>query len=207
MTNSVTVEGCELAGDVFYYPGHIWVRIEEGGTVRMGLDDFAQRLFGPAYSLKVPAPETQIKRSEACCRFTHQSGVSALFSPVSGKVKQANANLLLRPSLINRDPYGKGWIILVEPTDLKNCLKRSLYGERVRPWLAQEVEKLRLIINTVLNDGQIAPNTMTDGGLLTRQFLNGLSVEQTRRVISSFFPFPAVEETERNNAILVLNGR
>ena len=197
--------GCKVANDVFYDPGHIWSRVEEGGMVRLGLDDFSQRLLGAAYSLSLPDPESHIKRGDACCHFTHQAGVAALFSPVSGRVAATNLSLLARPTLVNRDPYRDGWLMLVEPTDLKSCLKRSLYGDQVAPWLAQEVEKLHLIVSGILNQGQNEP-TLMDGGLLSRQFLQGLSVEQTRRVISSFFPL-STEEAEPKSAILISNRR
>ena len=207
-TSSTTVQGCEVARSLFYHPGHTWARIEEGGIVRAGLDDFGQRMLGPAYSLTLPSRNTTVQSGEECWRFTHQSGVTALLSPVSGKVRESNSKLLLRPALLNRDPYGEGWTVLIEPSDLKGCLKRLLYGERVRQWHEQEIEKLRLIFNRLLDGGQISMNTtMTDGGLLRREFLSGLTVAQMRQVISSFFPFPSVEETERNNAIKFRDGR
>lgn len=207
-TSSDSVQGCEVASNRFYHPGHTWARIEGCGIVRAGLDDFGQRMLGRAYSLTLPALDSIVKRGEECWRLTHQSGVTALVAPVSGKVKATNSNLLVRPGLLNRDPYGEGWTVLIEPSDLKSSLKQLMYGERVGPWLEQEIEKLRLLINGPLDGPQATINrTMTDGGLLRREVLSGLTVAQMRRVISSFFPFPAVEEAERNNAILVQYGR
>lgn len=200
------VQGCKLASDVFYHPGHTWARVEGGGVVRIGLDDFAQRLLGTAYALTLPLPNTQIKKGEAPTYFTHQSGVAVLFPPVSGKVKQTNASVLLRPTLINRDPYCNGWMMLVEPYDLKSCLKGLMYGERVRDWIKEEINKLRMVIDNILNSEQMAASTMTDGGLLTQQFLSGLSVEQTRRVISSFFASPQSDEA-KHTAILIPDRR
>jgi len=165
-------------------------------------------MLGTAYSLSLPALNRQVRRGDEACRVTHQSGVTGLASPVSGKVIEVNSNLLLRPALINRDPYGEGWIMMIEPTDLKTCLKRLMYGEKVRQWLAHEIEKLRSLSDRILNEEntEIIP-TMTDGGLLTREFLRGLSIEQTRRVISSFFPLSSTEEAEHQTAILVSKRR
>ena len=204
----INVQGCEIARNLFYHPGHNWARIEEDGVVRVGLDDFGQRMLGTAYSLALPSLNRHVKRSEEACRVTHQSGVTALASPVSGRVLDVNSNLLLRPALINRDPYGEGWTMIIEPTDLKTCLRRLMYGEKVRQWLTREIEKLRSLIGKILIDEHdaIIP-TMTDGGLLTREFLHGLSVEQTRRVISSFFPLSAIEEADHKTAILISKRR
>jgi glycine cleavage system H lipoate-binding protein len=204
-TPSVSVQGCELENGLFYHPGHIWARVEEVGVVRAGLDDFGQTVLGPTYSINLPSPDTTVKSGEECWRFTHQSGAAALVSPVSGKVKEINRNLLSRPSLINRDPYGEGWAVLIEPGDLRSSLKPLLYGERARKWVEEEIGKLRLIISRLL-DGRQSPiqtlnTTMTDGGLLNREFMRELSVAQMRQVIGSFFPSRSSEGTEFNNAI------
>lgn len=197
------VQGCEVAGNLFYHPGHTWARIEEDGVVRVGVDEFCQRMLGTAYSLALPSVNQQVRRGDRAWRVTHQSGVTALGSPVSGRVLNVNSNLLLRPALINRDPYGEGWTMMIEPADLKTCLKRLMYGEKVRQWLAGEIDKLQLLLNRIFNDEhQAIIPTMTDGGLLTRVFLHGLSVKQTRRVISSFFPLSSIEEAEHQTAIL-----
>ena len=204
--SSSCVLGCEIASDLFYDDGHTWSRVEEGGIFRLGVDDFGQRLLGVAYSLSLPRPGTDITRGDTFCRFTHQAGVAALCSPISGKVKATNPDLATRPTLINQDPYGKGWLMLVEPTDLQSCLKRSLYGERVAPWLLREIETLRLRLSATSSDGQNTP-TLADGGVISKQFLHGLDVEQTRRVISSFFPVSSNDETEPKSAILISNRR
>lgn len=204
----INIQGCEVARNVFYHPGHTWARIEEDGIVRVGLDDFGQRVLATIYSLSLPSLNRQLKPGDEACRVTHQSGVTALASPVAGQVLNVNTNLVLRPALINRDPYGEGWTMTIEPTDLKTCLQRLMYGEQVRQWLAEEIEKLRSLINKIVNDEHHAINpTMTDGGLLTREFLHGLSVEQTRRIISSFFPLSSTEEADHEPAILVFKGR
>ena len=204
--SSACVLGCEIASGLFYDHGHTWSRVEEGGIIRLGVDDFGQRLLGVAYSLSLPQPGTDIRRGDTCCRFTHQAGVAALCSPISGKVKATNPDLASRPTLVNQDPYGKGWLMLIEPTDLQSCLQRSLYGERVAPWLLREIEALRTMVSAPSSNNQNTP-TLTDGGVISKQFLHGLDVEQTRRVISSFFPISSSDEMEPKPAILLFKRR
>lgn len=208
---SLSVGGCAVAGNLFYHPRHTWARIEEGGTVRMGIDDFGQRLLGRAYSVALPAPNTFVGFGEECGWVTHQAGVTALAAPVSGKVKENSAQLHERPALLNRDPYGEGWTTVIEPTDLKGCLKRLRYGQKVRAWQEREIEKLKLKVSELLQgEHHVIGTTMNDGGLLTRDFMSGLSAEQVRQVISSFFPCAQAEAADRNhtiNAILVHDRR
>jgi len=130
-----------------------------------------------------------------------------LLSPLSGRITETNLNLRLQPSLVNRDPYGAGWMILVRPTNLETCLRQLSYGPKVKEWLADEINKLRLLINSFTNDEHACAVTMNDGGLLTPELLKGLSVEQSRRVISSFFALSSIDEAENKSAILVPDRR
>ncbi|MGZ8846745.1 MAG: glycine cleavage system protein H, partial [Pyrinomonadaceae bacterium] len=166
-----------------------------------------QKMLGRAYAVALPAANSNVERGLACWQFTHQSGVAALSAPVSGRVKEINSSLRQRPALINRDPYGEGWTVLIEPGDLKACLKHLMYGEQIRQWLGAEIEKLRLVIDQTVNDEDNIHMTMTDGGILTQEFMSGLTVAQRQQVICSFFPLSLDEEAERNHAIKIKDGR
>lgn len=204
---SAPVSGCHLGRDLFYHPSHIWMRVEDGGELRIGLDDFGQRLLGAVYSMTLPPWKTEIRSGDSCCRIALQSDVVTLLSPLCGRITETNLSLRLQPSLVNRDPYGAGWMILVQPTDLETCLRQLLYGQKVKEWLADEINKLRLLINSFTNNEHACAVTMNDGGLLTPELLKGLSVEQTRRVISSFFSLSSIDEAENKSAIVVPDRR
>jgi glycine cleavage system H lipoate-binding protein len=194
------VQGCRVEPDLFYHPAHTWARIEEGGMVRAGLDDFGQRILGRAYSVSLPAFRTTVAAGSECLHLAHQSGVSCLVAPITGNVKEVNSKLLQRPALMNRDAYGEGWLMLIEPDDLKLDLKRLIYGERVRAWVQHEIERLQSLIN-----GE--QSRMNDGGWLTPEFMSELTDAQRNRVIDSFFPLSFVEEAQSNNPIKFPNGR
>jgi len=200
------VQGCDVAGALFYHPGHTWARIEAGGCVRTGLDDFAQRILGRPYLITLPEPGATLRFGEGCWHFTHQAGVSALVAPVSGRVKEINPALADRPTLLNRDPYGEGWVLLIEPTDLKGCLKRLLYGPNVTQWYEREFGKLYEKVSEVSNRPGLAGPTLNDGGWLNRDFMNELTADQIRQVIDYFFPLSPAEKAETNKAILVRHG-
>lgn len=179
--------GFRFAGNIFYGPAHTWARVEEGGSVRAGLDDFGQFVLGRVYSVELPPAGAELRRGEECWRVTHKAGETPVESPVSGTVKQSNAKLTQRPSLLNRDPYGDGWAVLIEPTDLGECLKGSLYGEKARGWYGREAERLYQKVNE-LSGASPAGATMRDGGVLRNDFMSLLNAEQALRLIESFFP-------------------
>lgn len=203
-SESICVQGCRVEPDLFYHPEHCWARIEEGGMVRTGLDDFGQRILGRAYSVSLPAPGETVRPGSAASHLTHQTGVSAIAVPVAGNVQEINSKLLQQPALMNRDPYGEGWLMLIEPSDLQDCLKRLRYGARVQDWLQTEFERLCSLIN---QSGTGEPVTMNDGGRLTPEFMSELTTAQRSRVIDSFFPLSSNEEAKSNNAIKVPQRR
>ncbi len=203
---TVRVQGCDVAGALFYHPAHTWARIEEGGCVRTGLDDFAQRILGRPYLITLPEPGATLRFGEGGWNLTHQAGVSTLVAPVSGRVKEINLALAQQPTLISRDPYGEGWALLIEPTDLKGSLKRLLYGPKVRQWYERDFERLYEKVNELSNRSDFAGPTMNDGGSLNDNFRDALTADQLRQVIDYFFPLSLVEKAETNKAILVKHG-
>lgn len=201
------VKGCEVAGALFYHPAHTWARIEDGGCVRIGLDDFAVRILGRPYLITLPKPGAVLRFGEGCWQFTHQAGVTVLVAPISGRVKEINTALAHHPALLNRDPYGAGWVLLIEPTDLRGCLKQLLYGPKVTEWYEREFDKLYEKVSELTSRSGIAAPTMNDGGSLDKDFIKGLTADQLRQVIDSFFPLSLVEKAESNQAILINNRR
>lgn len=71
---------------LLYHPSHIWVRVKEGGNLRVGLDDFGQ-VFGRIYLVVLPQVESNLHCGEGCWKITHQFGETILITPVSGTFK------------------------------------------------------------------------------------------------------------------------
>lgn len=155
-------QGYRLDGGTFYHPGHLWLRVEEEGRIRVGLDDFGQKLTGRIYSVRLPQPDAAVDRDSGCWSITHSLGETVLSAGAAGRIVEINHTLELLPSLINHDPYGKGWAFLVEPNDLPASLKSLYYGGRVRPWVVEEVHRLRNVLDDSMNELGV---TLPDGGL------------------------------------------
>jgi hypothetical protein len=145
-------------------------------------------------------PGSTVRSGRGCAFVTHQAGVAALVAPVSGIVKEINSALYQQPALLNRDPYGEGWVLLIEPTNLKSCLKQLFYGPKAAEWYEREFGRLYEKV-TELVSYQPVP-TMNDGGLLSRDFTKALNANQLSELIDSFFPLAPSGHTEINKAIL-----
>lgn len=176
---------------LFYHPYHVWARIEDKGKVRIGLDDFGQKLMGRAYAVGLPAPGTPVERGVACWRIAHHAGETAVAAPVSGVVLQVNSKLSLHPSLINRDPYGEGWSVIIKPSHLEQCLEQLYYGGTVERWYERDIQRLnRAMTDLLLSSRPSIGATMQDGGTRVQDFTSLLTADQMRQVIDSFVSGP-----------------
>lgn len=171
---------------VFYHPAHLWVRVEDRGNVRVGLDDFAQRILGRVYSVSLPHEGLRIETGKYCWSVTHKAGETLLLAPITGVILEVNWKLNQSPSLLNRDPYGAGWAFVVKPTDLRIGLRDLFYGPRAGKWHKAETEKLYALVTQSANENGSVQ--LPDGGVLENDFLSELSLAQMRELISSFLP-------------------
>jgi len=102
--------------DLRYTREHEWARLEDG-RVRVGITQFAAERLSDVVFVELPAPGSTITHLETFGVVESVKAVSDLYAPVSGKVVEVNPALTERPELVNQDPYGAGWMLLVEPTD------------------------------------------------------------------------------------------
>lgn len=113
-----TIRGCDFPDDYFYSVEHnVWARLESDGTVTLGATSFGLALAGEIVSCmpKRPGREIDLNRSVA----TLESGkwVDSMKAPISGEIVAVNEEVEANPALINRDPYGTGWIVRMKPAD------------------------------------------------------------------------------------------
>ena len=116
--------------DLKYHKEHMWVR--EDGTV--GITFFAQDQLGEIVFIEVPDAGTSVEAGEAFGEIESRKSVSDLYSPVSGTIKEINAEVVDAPETINEDPYGKGWVAIIEfgdKAELENLLTATEYTELV----------------------------------------------------------------------------
>ncbi|GBC80965.1 Glycine cleavage system H protein [bacterium HR10] len=163
--------GFHMAEALFYHPTHVWARIERRGDVRIGLDDFGQKLLGRIYQVSFPEVGARVIAGRPLGKLAHQAGEIILSAPLTGVILQLNERLTRYPSLINHDPYGDGWLLLLRPERLRESLKHLLYGEQARSWYEREVSKLHRAVRAALRalgtppEVSAAGRTLQDGGV------------------------------------------
>lgn len=116
-----------------YTSDHEWVR-EEGDLLLVGITDYAQGELGDIVFLELPRVGAQVTSGAECGAIEAVKTVAQLFAPVTGKVVEVNAVLENDASLVNRDPYGEGWMIKIKPSDrseLGELLSAADYEARI----------------------------------------------------------------------------
>jgi glycine cleavage system H protein len=116
--------------DLRYTSDHEWVRLE-GGQVRVGITDYAQDALGDVVFVQLPAPGAAVQAGESFAEVESTKSVSDVYAPVVGTVVEVNAELADSPQKLNEDPYGEGWLCLIQPED-PNALSSLLDAEGYR---------------------------------------------------------------------------
>jgi glycine cleavage system H protein len=107
----------EYPNELKYTTEHEWAAREEGNRVRVGITDFAQDALGDVVYVDIPEEGTEVRAGEAFGEVESTKSVSDIFSPVSGRIVERNAQLTDSPELVNQDPYGDGWMVAIDMTD------------------------------------------------------------------------------------------
>jgi glycine cleavage system H protein len=111
------VSSVNVPDDLRYTSDHEWVRLE-GERVRIGITDYAQDALGDIVYVQLPGPGTSSVAGQALCELESTKSVSDVYAPLDGTVVEVNSELVDAPERVNEDPYGEGWICLIEPTSL-----------------------------------------------------------------------------------------
>jgi glycine cleavage system H protein len=106
----------DFPGDRLYSEDHLWVKMENGNAL-VGITHYAAMILGPANYVELPSGDTRVTRDTAFAAVETNKAVTELLAPISGKVVNVNESLAESPDALTGDPYGNGWIVVMQPTD------------------------------------------------------------------------------------------
>lgn len=129
----VKVENFDFPDDRWYNKDHSWALPEDGGKkIRVGLDSYGQDLAGKILFIRARRDGSSVNQDASFASIETGKWVGPLKSPVSGKIVEVNSALRRKPSIINDEPYGEGWILVIEPTNWESDKANLFQGE---PWV------------------------------------------------------------------------
>ncbi len=105
-----------VPADLRYTSDHEWARIE-GNLIRIGITDYAQDALGDVVFVQLPEPGSRVEAGATFSEVESTKSVSDIYAPVAGTVVEVNGDLADAPQRLNEDPYGEGWICVIEPAD------------------------------------------------------------------------------------------
>jgi len=129
----VKVDGYEVPEGLYYSKDWFWVKIE-GEKARMGVTDYAQKQLREIVFVELPSAGGTVKANEPFGSVESVKAVSDLIAPLSGTIDQANADVTSKPELLNEDPYQKGWLLLITPSNLDAELKALMDFNKSVEW-------------------------------------------------------------------------
>ena len=104
--------------ELFYTNSHEWVRIEDDGSITVGISDHAQELLGDIVFIELPEVDGEFETEQDCAVIESVKAASDIYSPVAGTVTAINEELADTPETVNSDCYDEGWIFKMQPTSL-----------------------------------------------------------------------------------------
>jgi glycine cleavage system H protein len=178
---SSLVEGFLVPEQVYFHPGHAWVKLAGNNLVTVGMSDFAQKLLGKPETIQLPEVGSLLKQGERGWGLALDSKVIDMLSPVEGQVVAINERVFTDPDHINQDPYGEGWLLQVKAPKLSVNLKNLLSGELARKWMEAVGESLWARMNMAL--GPVSQ----DGGIPIQGMARSLDQERWDQIAREFF--------------------
>jgi glycine cleavage system H lipoate-binding protein len=177
----VEVFGFQVPTSEYYlHQGHAWAVLEDTGLVRVGLDDFSQKVLGPADDLKVPAVGMVYYQDHICMALLKQGQKASFLAPVDGPIAEVNPKVRENPGLVHDDPYGEGWLFRVAPTNLQRNLANLSYGKVNADWIYQESHRLINLMETEIGV------TVPDGGTFIDDVYSHYPLLGWRRLVQEF---------------------
>ncbi len=103
--------------DLRYTREHEWARLEDDGRITVGVTDYAQEQLGDVVFLDLPDIDEMVEGGEPLGEVESTKSVSDIYAPVTGRVVEINTECKDNPAAVNQDPYGEGWLLVIEPSD------------------------------------------------------------------------------------------
>jgi glycine cleavage system H lipoate-binding protein len=162
------IKGFDVPMGYYFHNGHAWARIESGGYIRVGLDDFALKVLGEADALDLPLIGKELDQSKAGWGLKRKDNLADVLSPIDGVIMEVNSKVRENPKLANHQPYGDGWLFMVRTPDVKRTMKQLMVDQDSLSWMNTEVSELEGMIEDVA--GPLA----ADGGYLVDDIYGNL---------------------------------
>ncbi len=175
---AINVDQLEVSPGLYYDKTHTWAFMEKDGTVKVGIDDFLQRITGPLTRVKMKSPGERVKKGMKAVSIIQDGKQLDICAPVSGTIKEQNSHLIKDSSLLNSSPHAEGWIYKIEPANWAKEVQFLIMGNSYKKWLKKEFQRLKeFLAETLRTENAGYVQVLQDGGELKENILKDLDPE------------------------------
>jgi glycine cleavage system H protein len=175
------VDGFLVPDRFQYHPGHSWALRERKRLTRVGVDEFAAAVLGRLERIDLPKPGTWLRQGQKAFTFFRNSEQAEMLSPTEGEVVEINPEVVKDPSLLRRDPYGVGWLLMVHSPDEENVSRNLIPASLVRNWMRDAAERLYAL------QPKVAGAVAADGGRPAEDPLAAMPGASWKEATAEFF--------------------
>lgn len=133
------IKGYNMPDELYYHEEHSWARVEDD-RVTVGMNDFFQKEAGDIVFIDLPEEDEDVSQGEVCGKIQSRKWIGKLVAPVSGEIVEINEELEEDTGLINSDPYGRGWILVIQAENLDSELDNLMQGDAVSEFIEHEIK-------------------------------------------------------------------
>jgi glycine cleavage system H protein len=172
----ITANVFRIPQGLFYSKNHTWAYLEKSGNAKVGLDDFLLQVVGNVRVSQLKSTGEKIIKGELLAEIWQNNKKLKVFSPISGEIVKSNTMVSEIPEILNDDPYGKGWIYSVKPSDWKAETTSYFLAWEATNWLTMELNRFKDFLAISLPKYSPNPSMIAfqEGGELRQNILSEL---------------------------------
>jgi glycine cleavage system H protein len=159
-----TKESIYVPQGLYYSRGHTWLNFIEDGRLKLGIDDFLNKILKPRKIVSLKFEGSKVKFGEPIFEIITNSSKVRIFSPVDGVITSINNNVISSPDSLRNNPYSENWFVEIEPSDVKVVLPTFKIGKEVVNWMKDEVNRFKDLLAHLSPKPSLVGATLYDGG-------------------------------------------
>jgi glycine cleavage system H protein len=186
--SALSADILKIPQGIFCSKNHTWSFLGKSGIAKVGLDDFILHITGEVKICDLRNPGDTIKKGDLLAEIEQNGKLLKIYSPVSGKIADANTDLYKNVDILNNDPYGNGWIYKIRPSSWISETGTCFLGEEALVWSKKELARFKDFL--ALSVQKYSPENslviLQDGGEICGQPLSELPAEVWHEFQQSF---------------------
>ena len=180
-------DAIEIPEGVYFDKSHTWTFMEKNGLLRMGIDDFLQKVTGPITKIDLKKEGEKVMKGEPVATLIQNGKRINVKSPVSGTIHAFNASLSENANMINHSPFDEGWVYMISPQNWRQEIPFLKLASEYHQWLNEEFSRLKDFLSYSVNVTNMKNNiVLQDGGAVRKHVLQDLTPQAWEEFQSRF---------------------